>query len=120
MKEKIHDLLLCLKLSLLIFIIPAIIGSLIGIILTLNNKGTMLINILTWIFDVGTWMASLGLFICAIAFVKTDFLKELNYQNQWRRHFYKFNLMGVVFIICMFIYVYLIILDYIKYVIMII
>jgi len=120
MKEKIHDLLVCLKLSLLIFIIPASIGILVGILSSRAHNGSIIINILTWIFNIGTWMASLGLLSCAVSFVKTDFMRELNYQEQWRKHFYKFNLMGVIFFICMFIYVYLIILDYVKYVIMIV
>jgi ABC-type dipeptide/oligopeptide/nickel transport system permease subunit len=117
MNEKLYDLYTCFKISLKVFLIPSIIGIIIGVILGLKGDGVHIVTILSWIFSIGTWLASLGLFVCAIAYIKTDFLGDLNHQKQWRKYFYKFNLIGVIFWICIFMYVYLIIIDLIKYII---
>ena len=117
MSERLYDIFTCFKLSLKIFLIPLIIGTLIGTILGLRNGELSIVTIITWIFSVGTWVSSLGLVVCAVSFMKTDFLGDLNHQRQWRKYFYRLNLVPVMFFICMFIYGYLIILDYIKYII---
>jgi len=113
--EKIYDIFTCAKIATLIFIPIALIGSLVGIILGISKSALTVGYTLSWIFNIGVWIASFGLFIAAIAFVKPKHMRELNHQKEWRKHFYKMNLVGVIFTVCAIQYVYLAIIDLLRY-----
>lgn len=115
MQERLYDLFTCFKLSLKIFAPIAIVGAIIGVIVSVAGNGINTYDILSWIFIIGTWITSLALLVCAIAFMKPKFLGDLDYQNQWRVHFYKMNLIGVMFVICILMFVYLAGIDCIRF-----
>ncbi len=115
MNEKFYDIFTCVKIASLIFIPIALIGALVGVILGISKSVLSVEYTLSWIFNIGVWIASFGLFIAAIAFVKPKHMRELDHQNEWRKHFYKMNLVGVIFTVCLVQYVYLTIIDLLRY-----
>lgn len=115
MQERLYDLFTCFKLSLKIFVPVAIVGAIVGVIVSALGNGVNAYDVLTWIFTVGTWLNCLALLVCAIAFMRPKFLGDLDYQKQWRVHFYKMNLIGVMFVICSLMFVYLAGVDCIRF-----
>lgn len=108
MKYYLEDILYSLKLSLYYFTAPFILGSIIGLI----AYGFNLIQILLWGCRITEIVAAFGLALAAIAFVKRDLMRPLNYQKQWETYFYKLNLAQVIFFISLFVAIISYVIDY--------
>ena len=115
MNEKIYDVFTCVKIASLIFLPIALLGAVVGVILGISKSALSVGDILSWIFYIGVWISSFGLFIAAVAFVKPKHMRDLNHQKEWRKHFYKMNLVGVIFTVCFVQYIYLAIIDVLRY-----
>jgi len=113
--EKIYDVFTCVKIASLIFLPIALLGAVVGVILGISKSALSVGDILSWIFYIGVWISSFGLFIAAVAFVKPKHMRDLNHQKEWRKHFYKMNLVGVIFTVCFVQYIYLAIIDVLRY-----
>ena len=121
MKQKIeayvHDLLYCIKLSLKIALIPAVLG-LIGTIVYLFFKGETIefMRVIIGIRNVGLVFSCLGLFICCLGFLQPlKLLRPLSYHNTWENYFRQFGLVGAMFCISGFMVIYFLILDMLIY-----
>jgi ABC-type amino acid transport system permease subunit len=107
-----EDFLYCIKLSLKISLIPIALGLIITTIYSLVSKNPITIHsLLMGIRNTGIITSCFGLFICAAAFLKPETLGPLDYQNQWRMYFVKFNLIGAILCICALILFYFLMYD---------
>lgn len=115
MRERVYDFFNCFKISLKVSLIPMVIGTLIALIYG-TVKGTLnYILIFRWIYAMGIYISCLGLFICAVSFMKPKYMGKLNHQKEWDKHFYKFGLIKVVGYVSAMLLIYAVILDYILY-----
>lgn len=117
MGERMYDFFACFKISLKVYIIPIIIGALIATIYGLSKGNFNYILVLHWIYAMGTYISCLGLFICAIAFMKPKYMSKLNHEKEWNKHFYKFGLIKVIGYVSGMMLIYSVLLDYIIYII---
>ncbi|WP_142415172.1 hypothetical protein [Hathewaya massiliensis] len=115
MQERVHDFFTCFKISLKVSLIPIVIGSLIGIIYGLVKGGLNYVLVFRWIYAMAIYASCLGLFVCAIAFMKPKYMGQLNHQKEWDKHFYKFGLIKVIGYVSAMVLIYAVILDYILY-----
>ncbi|OFI07505.1 hypothetical protein CLOACE_03340 [Clostridium acetireducens DSM 10703] len=99
MKEYLKDIVFCFKVSIYIFAIFFGIGIVIGILLANFNFR----DILLWGCRIVQYLSILGMIICALAFTKTELLRPLNYNEEWRKYFRKLNLFWVILIISLII-----------------
>lgn len=115
MKEILKDLLRCFKLSLKIFLIPVILGAVIGIIGGLVHGNLNLQGILKSVDTTSIRISCFGLAISGIGFIKRDMLEPLNYEEKWMEYFNRFNLVGVIFFISLFMLAYSTIIDLVLF-----
>lgn len=103
--------------SIKIFLIPFGLGCIGWLIYGLSKGNLTLTSVATGGMYVTIWAACFGLLVCAIAYVRTDFLGPLNYQEQWRLYFKKMNFVPAMLCICLFMLAYAIILDIVLWMI---
>lgn len=115
MKEILKDLLRCFKLSLKIFLIPIILGAVIGAIIGLVNGNLGLEGVLRSIDSTCIRISCLGLAISAIGFIKPRMMEPLDYQEKWMEYFNRFNLVGVIFFISLFMLIYSTVIDVVLF-----
>ena len=101
MKYYIEDILYSFKLSLYFFAGTFVLGIILGLILHGFNW-TQVILLGCKFAEI---VATFGLALSAISFVKRDLMRPLNYQKQWETYFSKLNLSHVIFFISTFIIV---------------
>ena len=111
MREILKDLLRCFKLSLKIFLIPIVLGVIIGLIGGLFKGNLNLQYILESVGSTTIRISCLGLAISGIGFMKRDMMEPLNYEEKWMEYFNRFNLVGVIFFISLFMLTYSTIFD---------
>jgi hypothetical protein len=114
-KEILEDLLRCFKLSLKIFLIPVILGAVIGVIGGLFKGNINLQDVLKSVDSTNIRISCFGLAISGIGFIKRDMMEPLNYEEKWMEYFNKFNLVGVIFFISLFMLVYSTIFDLVLF-----
>lgn len=106
------DFFTSFKISLIVSLVVIILGAIIGLIYCLaTGTPITVLEIFQFIFRVGIWVSCFGFAIVAIAFAKPDKMRDLNYQNQWRKYYKFFNLIGAMAMICFFVLAYSLILD---------
>ncbi|MBU3189390.1 hypothetical protein K9O30_09790 [Clostridium bowmanii] len=115
MKEILKDLLHCFILSLKIFLIPIILGAVVGIIGGLLHGDLYLQDVLSSVNRMAIRISCFGLAIAGIGFVKKGMLEPLDYEEKWMEYFNKFNLVGVIFFISLFMLAYSTIIDLILF-----
>jgi hypothetical protein len=108
MKHYIEDLLYAMKLSVYYFAGSFLLGAIIGLIL----KGFNWTEVIIWGCRVSEILATFGLALSGISFIKRDLMRPLNYQRQWETYFRKFNLSHVIFLISVFIIVFAFTIEY--------
>jgi len=101
MKHYIEDVLYAIKLSLYFFAASFVIGLIIGFIL----HGSNWTQVIIWGCRFSEILATFGLALSGISFIKRDLMRPLNYQRQWETYFKKLNLSHVIFFISVFIIV---------------
>lgn len=101
MKGYVEDILYCLKISLYFFIIPFVLGCIIGIVL----HGFDVLQVVIWGCRIVQILGCLGLAVAGMSFLKTDLMRPLNYQREWETYFKKLNLSFVILIISVIIIV---------------
>lgn len=106
MKEILADLLRCFKLSLKIFLVPVILGAIIGLIIGLVQGNLNVEGVLRSINTTCIRISSFGLAIAGIGFIKPRMMEPLDYQDKWMEYFNRFNLVGVIFFISLFMLLY--------------
>jgi hypothetical protein len=111
MKEILKDLLHCFILSLKIFLILVILGAIFGVISGLFKGNLNLEGVLGSVNRTAIRISCFGLAIAAIGFVKREMMEPLNYEGKWMEYFNKFNLVGVIFFISLFMLAYSTIID---------
>jgi hypothetical protein len=115
MKEILKDLLRCFILSLKIFLVPIILGALIGVISGLVGGDLSLQGVLASVNRTCVRIACFGLAISGIGFIKREMLEPLYHEEKWMEYFYKFNLVGVIFFVSLFMLVYSTIIDLVLF-----
>lgn len=121
MKQKIeacvHDVLYCFKLSLIIALIPIVLGIVITLgYLIVNGESIGFLRIIVGVRNTGIIFSCIGLFICALGFLQPlKLLRPLSYNSSWERYFKKFGLVGAMFCISGFMASYFLILDVLLY-----
>ena len=115
MKANLKDLLHCFRLSLKIFLVPIILGALIGLISGLWGGELNLQWVLASINRTAIRISCFGLAIAGIGFVKREMLEPLNYEEKWLEYFEKLNLVGVIFFVSLFMLVYSTIIDLVLF-----
>ena len=115
MKEILEDLLHCFILSLKIFLIPIILGAVIGLIGGLVSKNLNLHGVLNSVNSTAIRVSCFGLAISGIGFVRREMLEPLNYEEKWMEYYNKLNLVGVIFFVSLFMLVYSVIIDLILF-----
>jgi hypothetical protein len=111
MKEILEDLLRCFKLSLKIFLVPLILGAVIGLIGGLFKGNLNLEAVLRSIDSTCIRISCFGLAISGIGFIKREMMEPLSYQEKWMEYFNKFNIVGVIFFISLFMLAYSTVID---------
>lgn len=102
MKGYLNDVLYCLKISFYFFIVPFIIGIIIGFAI----YGKDISGVIIWGCRFVQYFSILGLAIAGMSFLKQDLMRPLNYQNQWQTYFKKLNLAFVTLFISIFIAIF--------------
>ena len=115
MKEILKDLLHCFILSLKIFLIPIILGAVIGVIGGLVSGDLNLQGVLSSVNRTSIRISCFGLAIAGIGFVKREMLEPLNYEEKWMEYFNKLNLVGVIFFVSLFMLAYSTIIDLVLF-----
>ncbi|MCB2299421.1 hypothetical protein [Clostridium tagluense] len=115
MKEILKDLLHCFILSLKIFLVPIIMGALIGVISGLLNGDLNLQGVLASVDRTAIRISCFGLAISGIGFVKREMLEPLNYEEKWMEYYEKLNLVGVIFFVSLFMLVYSTVIDLVLF-----
>lgn len=111
MKGILKDLFRCFKLSLKIFLIPLILGALVGVIASISKGEFLLLEIFSSINRAAIRISCFGLAIAGIGLIKTRMMEPLNYEEKWAEYFSVLNLVGAIFFISLFMLVYSIIID---------
>lgn len=113
----LNDILRCFKLSLMLWLIPLILGGVTSFIGQLiKGQGIITYNILLTIRNLGFIIPSFGLFIGAVGYLMPlTHLRPLDYNEDWRRFFSKLNMVTVITITCAFMVFYTFILDIIMF-----
>jgi hypothetical protein len=111
MRGILKDLLGCFKLSLKIFLIPLILGAVVGVIASLTKGQLYLQEVLGFVNRMTIRVSCLGLAISAIGLVKTRMMEPLNYEEKWAEYFSVLNLVGAIFFISLFMLIYSVIID---------
>lgn len=114
MKERVCDMFTCLKMSFGIYLIPVILGLIIGVIKGVDGAGYDKIIILNWIYTVGVSVSCIGLLISSVTFFKGGISIDVEYQKKWKTYFKKFNITTVVIWICIFMLIFSNVLDVVK------
>ena len=115
MKGILKDLFHCFKLSLKIFLIPLILGAVVGIIASLIKGEFHLQDILVHMNRMAIRVSCLGLAIAGIGLIKTRMMEPLNYEEKWAEHFNVLNLIGAIFFISFFMLIYSLTIDVILF-----
>lgn len=117
MRDYIRDIFYCFKISVKVAIIPIVLGAVISILyLLINGKSLGVIEIGMGIRNTGILFASLGLFICAAAFLQpTKLIRPLHYEETWKTYLNKFGLVGCMMCCSIFLMSYFLILDLVLY-----
>ncbi|MCB2290493.1 hypothetical protein LGK97_12010 [Clostridium sp. CS001] len=111
MKGILKDLFRCFKLSLKIFLVPLILGAVVGLIASLIRGEFYLQEIFSFVNRMTIRVSCFGLAISAIGLVKTRMMEPLNYEEKWVEYFSVLNLVGVIFFISLFMLGYSVIID---------
>ncbi|GCD12513.1 hypothetical protein [Clostridium tagluense] len=115
MKGILKDLLHCFILSLKIFLVPIIMGALIGVISGLVNGDLNLQGVLASVDRTAIRISCFGLAISGIGFIKREMLEPLNYEEKWMEYYEKLNLVGVIFFVSLFMLVYSTVIDLVLF-----
>lgn len=103
----IRDLFKSFKVSWIIYLISTMFGIIFGSIYAATTEFQFsFYNILRFIEASGVWTACLGLAISGIAFMKPKTMEPLSFQKQWRRYYKKFNLIGAILSISVYVLIY--------------
>jgi hypothetical protein len=111
MKGILKDLFRCLKLSLKIFLIPLILGVVVGLIASIARGEFYLQEIFSFVNRMTIRISCFGLAISGIGLVKTRMMEPLNYEEKWAEYFSVLNLVGAIFFISLFMLIYSVIID---------
>lgn len=111
MKGILKDLFRCFKLSLKIFLIPIILGAVVGLISGLTKGQLNLQDVLEEVNRSNIRVSCFGLAISGIGFVKTRMMEPLNYEEKWAEYFSVLNLVGAIFFISLFMVTYALTID---------
>lgn len=115
MNKIIHDLIKCIKYSLICAVILIIAGIIIGAIKSVISWSFSFTYIAEWGWKMGIYGSCFGLSISALSFVSKNTLRPLNYKEEWEEYFKKFNLPHVIFFISLFCLLYMIIIDWLIF-----
>ena len=115
MNEISRDLLRCFKLSLKIFLVPIILGVVVGLIYSLINGSFTFQEVIGFVNRMTIRISCFGLAIAAIGLVKRQMQEPLNYQEKWNEYFQTLNLVWVIFFISLFMLIYSLIIDFILF-----
>lgn len=115
MRGILKDLLNCFKLSLKIFLVPIILGALVGVIGGLVGSDLNLEGVLGSVNRTAIRISCFGLAIAGIGFVKREMLEPLNYEEKWMEYYDKLNLVGVIFFVSLYMLAYSIIIDLVLF-----
>ncbi|GAA0125184.1 hypothetical protein UT300019_10860 [Clostridium sp. CTA-19] len=112
----LKDLFRSFKISIIVYLIMAILGAVIGVLYCLLGETQLSLNeVFKFIMFTGIWCSCFGLAISAIAFMKPSTMEPLNHQNKWREYYGKFNLIGAILSTSVYVLSYSLILDVIMH-----
>lgn len=114
LSERAYDLFTCFKISGIVFGVVLTLALIASAIVGIKNGTFGIKLIVDWVFTFGVWIGAAGMFLSGVAFLKPKFMEDLTHQKQWRTHFYRMNFIGVMFTVCIYLFVYVTILDYIR------
>ncbi|GAA0115112.1 hypothetical protein [Clostridium senegalense] len=110
------DLFRSFKISIIVYLIMAILGAVIGVLYCLLGETQLSLNeVVKFIMFTGIWCSCFGLAISGIAFMKPSTMGPLNHQNEWRKYYGKFNLIGAILSTSVYVLSYSLILDVIMH-----
>lgn len=98
MKGFLKDLVRCLEISLVAFIIPFGIGMVVGMLF----YGLDLKGMLDWGRILVQFSAAIGMLVAGVSFIKPQTMRPLNYDEEWKIYFRKMNLSHVILFVCIF------------------
>jgi flagellar biosynthesis protein FliQ len=111
MKGILKDIVRCLKLSLKIFLVPLVLGVVVGLIASIVRGEFYIQEIFSFVNRMTIRISCFGLAIAAIGMVKTRMMEPLNYEEKWAQYFSVLNLVGAIFFISLFMLIYSVIID---------
>lgn len=98
----IHDLINCTKIAFYIASGAAVFFTLIYLIFYNNGDANIFVFIKNSLYYIGCF----GFLISAAFFIKRDGTRPLHHEEQWKKHFHRFNLGFVVMWISLFICIF--------------